>query len=118
VCVRRASYGGQPSHASESEGWRRRPDLSRGWRFCRPSPVPLGRSVVSTIAPKMSAAQSDRPIASSRSSCVALAETGRRGLAAGTVRAQLNARRHALHASLFRSKCYQRVHSCRSARRQ
>ena len=24
-----------------SEGWRRRPDLNRGWRFCRPLPYLL-----------------------------------------------------------------------------
>ena len=24
-----------------SEGWRRRPDLNRGWRFCRPLPYHL-----------------------------------------------------------------------------
>jgi len=28
-------YSGQPSPAFTSEGWRRRPDLNRGWRFCR-----------------------------------------------------------------------------------
>src|SRR3954469_23040110 len=27
--------------ASVSEGWRRRPDLNRGWRFCRPLPYLL-----------------------------------------------------------------------------
>jgi hypothetical protein len=39
------SYGGHPSRAFESEGWRRRPDLNRGWRFCRPIGMPkIGRN--------------------------------------------------------------------------
>src|SRR3954469_16800120 len=29
-----------------SEGWRRRPDLNRGWRFCRPLPYHLATAPV------------------------------------------------------------------------
>src|SRR3954470_20849265 len=30
------------------EGWRRRPDLNRGWRFCRPLPYHLATAPVGT----------------------------------------------------------------------
>src|SRR5262245_48933073 len=29
-----------------SEGWRRRPDLNRGWRFCRPLPYHLATAPI------------------------------------------------------------------------
>jgi hypothetical protein len=38
--------GRKSSFASESEGWRRRPDLNRGWRFCRPLPYHLATAPI------------------------------------------------------------------------
>jgi hypothetical protein len=72
------------------EGWRRRPDLNRGWRFCRAIPGHFHGSEVWAIAPEIPPAQSHASIGSPRSSCAALADIGRRELAAGTVRAQLS----------------------------
>src|SRR3954462_10724231 len=44
--LRASRYGGHPSPAFMSEGWRRRPDLNRGWRFCRPLPYHLATAPI------------------------------------------------------------------------
>jgi hypothetical protein len=54
--------------------WRRRPDLNRGWRFCRAIPGRFARSAALGIPPEVTRAQSDTVIDARCSSCVALAE--------------------------------------------
>jgi hypothetical protein len=88
----------------ELENWRRRPDLNRGWRFCRAVPGLFSRSPLSKIGSETTPTQSDTQPAPSPLSCVALVEIGSLWFAAGTLRAQPNRQIH-------RSKVFRRATS-------
>jgi hypothetical protein len=93
------------------EFWRRRPDLNRGWRFCRAIPGRFRAIAATDDLEEITHAQSNTPIVGLRPSWVALVEIGPRRLAAGTFRAQ----RYVV-APCARSTLAKSVNSCASAR--
>jgi len=46
-----ADAGTDPNREFSEEKWRRRPDLNRGWRFCRPYGVPIRSAWLRLLVP-------------------------------------------------------------------
>jgi hypothetical protein len=50
VSPKRAARASRLKRISSKKSWRRRPDLNRGWRFCRPLPYHLATAPAGTCA--------------------------------------------------------------------